>query len=84
MKYIFFLVFFIFSFFSFADQKGSTTLKTTGQELTEQKVSGEDMCILACESEYNNCLNSDKKKADPCLSETSTCKKNCKKEAGNK
>ena len=81
--FIFFLLLFTFSNIGFTEDK-STKLKTTGQELREQNVSSEDLCNIACESEYNKCYNNVKENSFPCLAKTLTCKNKCKKEAVGK
>lgn len=80
---IFFFLLFTFSNIGFA-QKDQSKLKTTGEELREQNISNEELCNIACQSEFRKCYNDDKKNSWPCLTKTMTCKNQCKKEAEKK
>ena len=80
---IYFLLFFSFSIFAFAETD-SPKLKTTGEELREQNISGEELCNIACESEFSKCFGNDKKNSMSCVAKTVSCKNKCKKDGEKK
>lgn len=77
--YLFFLMLFTLSNYSYAEGK-SEDFKTTGQKLREQGLSDNDICKMACESTFSQCYKNKEKNVVKCVAEILKCKTDCKKQ----